>query len=253
MIALLNDERLHINHFSLRYQGMSQPLIDDLSIELTRGRIHCLIGLSGSGKSSLLKALMGIEPQIESHFDLQGLSSLLAADKGEEFCFGLVPQSPLLLSWLNVRNNILLAVPRSLQKTSGIQGRVDELLEAIHLREWESYFPHELSLGMQARVAFARTLVSSPQAILLDEPFAALDGVTRLHLQRWLAQEVHKRRLWALLVTHDLDEILNLGGDVSVLGGALPRHVVAFFTKEQLGSQEDPKGVLLAALEQSVR
>lgn len=202
----LSPTQLHIQSASLRFQGASEAVYTGLQLELQTGGWTCLLGHSGCGKSSLLRQLAGL---IESqhHSELQLVRAEPAELKGQVAWMG---QQDLLFPWLTVLDNVCL--PQRLAV-----GRVDDatreralsLLQSLGLQGWQSHRPEALSGGMRQRVALARTLIQDKPLVLMDEPFSALDAVSRYELQNLAAKLLNGRTV--LLVTHDPQEALRLG------------------------------------------
>lgn len=214
---------IEVKHLSFSYgQSQNRPTLNDLSFRLPDGEITVLMGPSGCGKSTLLRLLMGIESGATGQIVKQDQPTDLASWSSRQRTFGLVPQVPHLFPWKTVRQNISLAVPAS-YPADVVAARVRDALEVIQLTDSAELYPGAISQGMASRVAFARTLVMDIDALLLDEPFAALDAITRLHLQDWLTLNVAKAKLPALFVTHDLQEALRLGATILVMSASSGR------------------------------
>jgi NitT/TauT family transport system ATP-binding protein len=195
-------------------------VVDDVSLAVAAGGIHCLVGRSGSGKTTLLKLAAGLLQPAVGRVLLRGAAS------GDRRHVGFVFQSPTLLDWLTVRANVLL--PVSLQRRPSPQDAAgaDALLAQLGLAGFGARYPRQLSGGQQSRVALARALLLRPPLLLLDEPFAALDAITREELQRDLLRVVRTTGTSVLFVTHDIAEAVFLGDQVSVVaGGRLVRTV----------------------------
>jgi len=190
----------------LSYDG--EALFDDLDFTLEAGRCTCLLGSSGVGKSSLLRLIAGLLPDAASRVDCddgQSLSHRTAT----------MAQQDLLLPWLSVLDNALLGY--RLRGQTPPKNEAAALLERLGLGGRLSARPAALSGGMKQRVALARTLLEDRPVILMDEPFSALDAVTRFRLQELAAQLLRGRTV--LLVTHDPLEALRLGHRIHVMTG----------------------------------
>ena len=203
---------LTLRGVSFCYPGQA-PVVEGLNLDLAAGDIHCLVGRSGCGKTTLLKLAAGL---------LRPTAGTVAVHGGPEIdrrAVGFVFQQPTLLDWLSVRNNVLL--PVTLQRPpdrSDVQA-ADALLAQLGLAGHGLRHPRQLSGGQQSRVALARALLLRPPLLLLDEPFAALDAITREDLQRDLLRLCRAQGTTALFVTHDIAEAVFLGDKVSVLAG----------------------------------
>lgn len=187
-------------------------ILDDVSLSVESGQVVAVLGPSGCGKTTLLRALAGLIP-------LQAGAISCPKDAPGAAGVRMVFQEPRLLPWLRVGANIRFAmeaagVPRSQWPT-----RIEPLMEAVGLSAVEGCWPGALSGGMAQRIALVRALAVRPAALLLDEPFAALDPQRREGLQDDLQTLVDHTGCAAVIVTHDVTEALVLGDEVIVLGG----------------------------------
>jgi len=200
-----NPLGLHIQSASLRFEGSAASVYTDLALELKAGGWTCLLGPSGCGKSSLLRQLAGlIEPQHHSDLQLQGDAPELTDQ------IAWMGQQDLLFPWLTVLDNVCL--PQRLlmgRVNADTRARAMALLRSLGLQGWQAHRPDALSGGMRQRVALARTLIQDKPLVLMDEPFSALDAVSRYELQNLAAKLLSGRTV--LLVTHDPQEALRLG------------------------------------------
>ena len=209
MTAAPTAPEIHIDQLTFGYDG--QMLFKDFSFSITAGQWTCLLGPSGCGKSTLLRMISGSLTKRVSgsiHFDgqaqRQGQASWMA-------------QKDLLLPWLSVLDNVLLGPRLRRTLTRGRRQRALELLEAVGLSDYDQALPAALSGGMRQRVALLRTLMEARPVILMDEPFSALDALTRLKLQNLAADLVQGATV--LLVTHDPWEALRLGHRIHIIKG----------------------------------
>ena len=193
------------------------PVLENIDLDVAPGEFVCLIGASGCGKSTLLSVLAGLEPPTQGSVQVAGERA------------ALMFQEPALLPWLSAVRNVELAlrlqgVPRGLRRT-----RARELLDLVHLTGAADARVHELSGGMRQRVALARALAQERQVLLMDEPFAALDAITRDALHAEL------ERIWAetgctvVFVTHNVREAVRLGQRV-LLMSSRPGRIVGEWT-----------------------
>jgi sulfonate transport system ATP-binding protein len=201
---------IQLQRVSKRFNG--QPVLIDVNLEVAPGEVVTLIGPSGCGKSTLLRLLAGLESDFEGQLLIDGKPAAAARRS-----LGLMFQEPRLFPWLSVRDNALFGVPAATRDAAG--ARADELLKLVGLGSAATQLPKQLSGGMAQRAALARALVAEPTALLLDEPFSAVDAITRLQLQDLLLDTWQRTGLTMLLVTHDLDEALALSDRVVVLTG----------------------------------
>ncbi|WP_067696141.1 ABC transporter ATP-binding protein [Nocardia jejuensis] len=204
---------LALNDIHLSYGGA--PVIADLSLTVRPGEILVLTGPSGCGKSTVLRALAGL-------LRPDG-GSVLADDTavtGTNRDRAVVFQDNALLPWRTVRSNIELALKLRGEPRSGRRQVAERWIEEIGLTGFGDYLPKSLSGGMRQRVQLARGLAGAPRAVLMDEPFGALDTQTRNTMQRLLIETWRTHPTTVVFVTHDVDEALLLGDRVAVLGRA---------------------------------
>jgi sulfonate transport system ATP-binding protein len=190
-------------------------VLEDLSLTIAPSEIACLIGPSGCGKSTLLRVLSGLERDHTGHVRVDDREVT-----GPSRAIGFMFQEPRLLPWLTVRDNILLGLPPAHRRDA--DERVATLLAQVHLEGSERALPRQLSGGMAQRVALARALATEPDVLLLDEPFSAVDALTRMSLQELVLSIWQRTRITMLLVTHDLDEAIYLSDRVFVLSATPP-------------------------------
>ncbi|MFD1702990.1 ABC transporter ATP-binding protein [Methylopila henanensis] len=208
---------------SIRYPGAPAPVLADLELAVAPGEIVAVLGQSGVGKSSLLRVLGGLQKPSSGRV-LAGGADLAAPHPRVAVAF----QDPALLPWLTLEGNVAFGLDfRRQPKRSAAQRRalVDAAIAEVGLEPARRLHPAALSGGMAQRAALARCLAREPDVLLLDEPFGALDEVTRAAMQALLLKVVARRRAAALLITHDVDEALNVADRVVLLGGA-PARVV---------------------------
>jgi len=212
---------LEVRDVALRFGDV--PVLNGVSLTVGEGEFVSLIGPSGSGKSTLLKVIGGLEPAERGEIRIDGRLA-----SGERGLIAYMPQQSSLLPWRTVAGNIELAlaiagVPRGEAKRLAREG-----LERVGLAEYADAWPHVLSGGMQQRVSFIRALLSPRKLMCLDEPFGALDALTRQHMQEWLLSIWEEHRRAVLLVTHSIEEALLLSDRIVVLS-ARPATVLREF------------------------
>lgn len=198
--------------FSYASHAKSGAAVHAVSLALAKGEFRCLIGRSGCGKTTLLKLAAGLLTPQSGQVLFQGSGVANPSAK-----MGFVFQSPTLLPWLPVLDNVLLPLALHGDVTATDREHARRLLGQTGLHGFEARSPTTLSGGQQSRVALARALVTSPELLLMDEPFAALDAITRAELQQDLLNLCQSQSTSVLFVTHDIDEAVYLGDQVQVL------------------------------------
>ena len=186
--------------------------LQNFSLDIAAGELVALVGSSGCGKSTLLRMLVGLESATQGEIRIHGEP---VTGVGKER--GIVFQEPRLFPWLNVIDNVMLGLADEPLSRTEKRQRALEMLERVQLTEFASALPAQLSGGMAQRVAIARGLVGRPQILMLDEPFGALDALTRHTLQQELLQIHQSAGTTTLLVTHDVEEAVALADRVVVL------------------------------------
>ncbi|ORA34990.1 ABC transporter ATP-binding protein [Mycobacterium aquaticum] len=205
--------RLELDAITLSYTG--SPVIDGLSLTVQPGEILVLTGPSGCGKSTLLRALTGLlRPDAGQVLADDVPVTTTSRDRGMVF------QDSALLPWRTVRSNIELALQLRGEPKAGRRGRAERWIDEVGLTGFADFLPKSLSGGMRQRVQLARGLAGAPRAVMMDEPFAALDTQTRAAMQRLLIDTWRAHPTTIVFVTHDVDEALTLGDRVAVLGRA---------------------------------
>jgi len=202
---------LAIEQVGFRYPGWP-PVVRHVDWRMPEGEFHCLVGRSGCGKTTLLKLAAGLLHPDEGRVRLQGSDVLAPGPR-----LGFVFQSPTLLEWHRVLDNVLLPVSLRGRPTPADIDQAHQLLAQLGLAAHARHYPRQLSGGQQSRVALARALILEPSLLLLDEPFAALDAITREELQADLLRMCRLRRTTVLFVTHDIAEAVYLADRIAVM------------------------------------
>src|SRR6266511_2445703 len=213
----MTDRYLQIDKVRMVFETKKGPFcaLEEISLDIRAGEFVSLIGHSGCGKSTLLNIVAGLLKPTDGH--------VLLAERevtGPGPDRGVVFQNHSLLPWLSCFENVHLAVERvfgATAKKAALKERVRRALELVQLRHAEHKYPHELSGGMKQRVGIARALAIEPKVLLLDEPFGALDALTRATLQDELMRIVGKTGATVLMVTHDVDEAVLLSDRVVMM------------------------------------
>ncbi len=196
--------------------------IERLSLAAPAHGVIGLVGPSGCGKSTLLELVCGLREPSAGRVAVGGAT---AAPERLARC-AYMPQRDLLLPWYSALDNAALALRNQGERRAGARRRAAELFARFGLAGFEQTAPAELSGGMRQRVAFLRTLLAGKPVLALDEPFAALDAITRAEMQEWLAAALRADPRTVILVTHDVEEALYLSDQVAVLS-ARPARIVA--------------------------
>ena len=204
---------LEFQEVSYQYPSEDFDIIDRLSFSVAPGSFHCIIGISGCGKSTIFRMTNGLL-QPKGGTILVG-GQPVAGRKG--YC-GYMPQKDLLFPWRTVGENVSLPleIQGGLTKAER-RDRAEAALRDVGLAGCLDKMPHELSGGMRQRAAFARTMLTGCDLLLLDEPFSALDFLTRISMQEWLLGQWEADRKTILFITHDVEEAIFLSGRVLVV------------------------------------
>ncbi|MEV4899981.1 ABC transporter ATP-binding protein [Citricoccus sp. NPDC055426] len=192
--------------------GGERAVLRDITLTVRPGEVLAIIGASGCGKSTLLRAVGGLDTGSTGEILLGG-SPARAYDSRTAVGF----QEPRLMPWRTIHQNVALGLPPGTGRTEGRE-RVDQLLELVGLADHSRHRPREVSGGMAQRTSLARALARRPGVLLLDEPFGALDALTRLKMQDLLLDIHAATPTTVLLVTHDVDEALQLADRILLLG-----------------------------------
>ena len=203
-VRLEGAEALRVERVSHSYARAGAPpvrALEDLSLACAAGELLAIVGPSGCGKTTLLELICGLQAPA------QGRVCAWPAV--------LMPQRDLLLGWLDALDNAALALRVAGLARAEARRRAQSLFDELALAGFERSHPHELSGGMRQRVAFARTLLSGKPLLCLDEPFGALDAITRAEMQEWLAGTLALERRTVVLVTHDVEEAILLADRVA--------------------------------------
>lgn len=209
---------LEATNIGLRYPGESRAVLQAFDFALEAGEIVSILGSSGVGKSSLLRVLAGLQQPTDGTVRMRGVPL-----QGVNPRVAIAFQDPSLLPWLSLENNVAFGLdfkhqPHLSREQSS--ARVDAAINEVGLSHARRQFPDQLSGGMAQRTALARCLARKPEILLLDEPFGALDEVTRTEMQHLLLKIVRDSRTAAVLITHDIDEALLVSDRVLLLGGS---------------------------------
>ncbi len=249
----MDTKPLKIEVRRLGFQYERKPLLQNLSLNVAEGEFVSLLGASGCGKSTVLNLLAGILKPDSGEMLLDGQPL-----HGMTGHFAYMPQNDLLFPWKTVLENACLYA-RIHGDLRAAREKAKALFPIFGLSGYENAYPHELSGGMRQRAAFLRTALCGADILLLDEPFGALDVISRGDMQDWLYAMKESLNRTALLVTHDVDEAIYLSDRIYILGGA-PTHVVLETavteknrTRDWLYGQGDLRKALHAAIRGEAR
>jgi ABC-type nitrate/sulfonate/bicarbonate transport system ATPase subunit len=222
------------------------PVLDHLSLSINPGEFLSIVGASGCGKSTLLRLLVGLDREYQGEIQVGGRPVV-----GTSLDRGIVFQEHRLFPWLTIEQNIGLGLENSTWSTDKKKQAIKEHVELVGLTGFEQAYPHQLSGGMAQRAAIARGLVNQPSILLLDEPFGALDALTRSRLQGELQRIWQREKITMILVTHDVDEAVYLGDRVVVMQPRPGR--IRKILSVDVPHPRDRRDPLLKALTEEVR
>ena len=204
---------LKFDNVRFQYEVEDFSIIDHLSFEVQDGEFVSVIGASGCGKSTIFRLVNKLLTPASGQSLVDGES----IEKKKNYC-GYMPQQDMLFPWRTVRENLML--PMEIQgrfSKEQMRKKADEALESVGLTGWGDKMPKELSGGMRQRAAFARTVLTGSDLMLLDEPFSALDYLTRLSMREWLLEQWEREKKTVLFITHDVEEAVFLSSRVLVV------------------------------------
>lgn len=226
---------------SLPVRGGMRAILRDINFAVYESEILTIVGASGTGKTSLLRALAGLTPQSEGKVNFRGMS-IDGPQEGVVIVFQ--DYTNALLQWRTVAGNVALGIERTCNRNERAT-RVEQTLILVGLDRHARDYPWQLSGGMQQRVQIARALVVNPSVLLMDEPFAALDAMTKASLQDELLRLREQTGASIVFITHDIEEAVYLGNRVALLSGtpgAITRifDVDLPFPRDQVSTRELP-------------
>jgi ABC-type nitrate/sulfonate/bicarbonate transport system ATPase subunit len=212
--VVVEHHKIQIDSLSKRFKVRNGTLevLRDISLEARPGEFLSVIGPSGCGKSTIFNILAGLEPPTSGEIRIDGRLAT-----GEIETFAYMPQKDLLLPWRRIIDNTTLGLEVAGMKRKVAKAKAGPLFETFGLKGFEESYPFQLSGGMRQRAALLRTVVQDREVLLLDEPFGALDSLTRTEMQQWLSMVWEKYHWTVILVTHDIREAVFLSDRVAVL------------------------------------
>ncbi len=205
-------DRLNVNNITVSYEGAN--IIEDISIELNKGEIVCLLGVSGVGKTTLFNVISGL---LNPDAGTVWLDDINITGKAGNVSYML--QKDLLLPYKTIIDNISLPLVIRGEKRAKAREITAKYFEEFGLGGTENKYPNQLSGGMRQRAALLRTYLFSDQVALLDEPFSALDSITKTSMHEWYLQVMKQIKLSTLLITHDIDEAIILSDRIYIMAG----------------------------------
>jgi len=205
-------DRLTAKNITVSYEGKN--IIEDISIELKKGEIVCLIGVSGVGKTTLFNVISGLLNPDSGTVLLDGRNIT-----GKAGNLSYMLQKDLLLTYKTILDNVCLPLVIRGEKKSKAREVTSKYFEEFGLEGTEKKYPSQLSGGMRQRAALLRTYLFSDQVALLDEPFSALDSITKSNMHEWYLHVMEQIKLSTLLITHDIDEAIILSDRIYVMAG----------------------------------
>jgi len=213
-----DGSHVRISNVSKRFTTTSEPLLalDDVTLDIEHGEFVCLLGPSGCGKSTLLRIIGGLLEPSAGGVTIGGQTP---SDAQAEKELGYVFQDPSLMPWRTTEDNIRLPLQVNRARNRDLAPTVEELLTLVGLERFGEYYPSQLSGGMQQRVALARALAFGPSLLLMDEPFGALDEITRETMRYEVMRIWSSDKKTVVFVTHSIAEAVTLSDRVVVLSG----------------------------------
>ena len=218
---------------SFTVDGQKVDVLKDINLEIREGEFIAIVGHSGCGKSTLLKIIAGLEKNDTGLVTVDGKEV-----NGPGMDRGMIFQEHRLFPWMSIEKNVQLGL-KGLSKEEKTK-LSDQYLELVKLSEFKKAYPSQLSGGMSQRAAIARSLVSQPEVLLLDEPFGALDALTKIELQEELLKIRERFHNTMLMVTHDIEEAVYLADRIVVMSARPGR--IKDVIKVELGTYRDRGG-----------
>ncbi|WP_017211088.1 ABC transporter ATP-binding protein [Clostridium beijerinckii] len=204
--------KLVINHLNKNFNvdGKSVNILNDINLNINEGEFVAIVGHSGCGKSTLLKIIAGLLDYDDGNVTLDS-RKITKPDIDR----GMVFQEHRLFPWLTIKENLAIGLDKLDNKNK--EEIISEHLKLVKLEGFENVYPHQLSGGMSQRAAIARALVNAPEVLLLDEPFGALDALTKIMLQEEILKIWEKEKTTMIMVTHDIEEAVYLADRIVVM------------------------------------
>lgn len=224
------NEMIKIKDLSKDYE--KRMILKDVNLSIKTGEFLCIIGSSGCGKSTLLNLIGGFLENDGGRISIKGK----IVEKPNRDCIMVFQEFDQLFPWKTVQKNVEFPLKKSHKSYSkeDMESLASEYLKMVKLEEFMDFYPHQLSGGMKQRAAIARALVTSPEVLLMDEPFGSLDIQTKSELQRILLEIWKKTQTTIVFVTHDVREALNLADRILILGDGEIKSIIENKGKEKV-------------------
>ena len=203
---------LKFDNISFKYESDDYEMIRNLSFSVNDGEFISIIGASGCGKSTIFRLINGLEKPDNGKIFID--ERPIEQQKNYS---SYMPQRDLLFPWRTIEKNICIPMEIQNKNKKEMHEKATAMLDEVGLLSYKNKYPRDLSGGMRQRASFARTLLAGAGLLLLDEPFSALDSLTRIGLQEWLLQEWEKHKKTILFVTHDVEEAIFLSQKIFVI------------------------------------
>ncbi|MBO5859557.1 MAG: ABC transporter ATP-binding protein [Clostridia bacterium] len=224
--------KLEVKNISKSFDG--KPVLKDVSIELNRGELVCLLGVSGGGKTTLFNVISGLLSPDNGQVLLDGED--ITNQSGH---ISYMLQKDLLLPYRTIEDNAALPLLLKGEKKKDARKKVSPLFEQFGLEGTQKKYPSQLSGGMRQRAALLRTYMFSRDVALLDEPFSALDTLTKSSMHKWYLDVMEKIQLSTLFITHDIDEAILISDRIYLLSGSPGEITGEIIIKEQKPRKDD--------------
>ena len=214
---------LKFDNISFKYESDDYEMIRNLSFSVNDGEFISIIGASGCGKSTIFRLINGLEKPDNGKIFID--ERPIEQQKNYS---SYMPQRDLLFPWRTIEKNICIPMEIQNKNKKEMHEKATAMLDEVGLLSYKNKYPRDLSGGMRQRASFARTLLAGAGLLLLDEPFSALDSLTRIGLQEWLLQEWEKHKKTILFVTHDVEEAIFLSQKIFVVSDRPITHFQEF-------------------------
>jgi len=239
----MNNTLIEVQNLTHTY-NQSLKVIDDLTFSINKNDFLTLVGPSGCGKSTFFKIITQLIKNYEGKITIKGQD---LTDFKEPL--GYMPQKDLLLPWRTLFDNVKL--PLELLKKEVNEDELNSIIKTFGLIEFKDHYPHQLSGGMKQRTALLRTFLMGNDIVLLDEPFAALDYLTKRKLQYWFVDVFKKMNKTVIFITHDIEEAIILSNRVIVLS-SLPAKILKEFKISENIDKTDPLDKEMLQIKQEI-